>query len=215
MSEEIRITCGAAVTVHTRRGTKQHSCRIHYTVLPHFFPVFRLPFFHLPCTDEVESWPFLNSSHFALFRGAPAIIMSVQILLDAPVVVFFFSACTATQQSHARAKSASLHCAFRSDTRARYSPRGRRGGAWWKEKAVVVFVGGGFFALYLVLNVEDAPGGSRKGRDEEKKGKQPEIEESEIGLKLILKKKKKKENESECARRHLQMWKAKIKRQRG
>ena len=86
------------------RGTKRHIGRIHYTVLPHFFPVFRLLFFPLRCTDEVESWPFFFFFFFCfnqlpfrsltLFRGAPVIIISVQILLDTPVVLVFFCAHT-------------------------------------------------------------------------------------------------------------------------
>lgn len=103
-----------------------------------------------------------------------------------------------TQQSHTRArKCVFLRCAFCSDTRARYSPRAA---AWWKEKAAAVVVV--CFHFLFILNLKEKKekthpyGGCKRGS---KKGKQPEIEESEIRLKLILK----KEKESEYARRAL------------
>lgn len=98
-----------------------------------------------------------------------------------------------TSVTHTRAKSVSLCCVFCSDARARYSPGAAAVGFDEKGKLLAIVVVVVVFYFLLILNLGERKrtpsGGNNRGRGG-RKGKQPEIEESEI--RLILK----KENES-------------------
>ena len=132
MSEEIRITSGAAVTVRNKRGrprrVDRRRKRNKATHWPHplhcassFLPSLSPPFLSSPLHGWGGELTFLFFFFFCfnqlpfrsltLFRGAPVIIISVQILLDTPVVLVFFARTHHTAVAHACQECVFAPCA--------------------------------------------------------------------------------------------------------